>query len=158
MMQTHNQTETIRFSFLNSFEGINLPLLNTEKDGYTLYFLLDTGANKNYIRQDFLNISEINTDTIILDEKEEFYGIDNVCHKTRTCNFRFNMGKHEYLEKYHIIENGSALAFPTADGSLHVAGILGTPFLKRYNAVMDFASSQIIFQTPKEINDCKSTA
>ena len=148
MMQTHNQTETIRFSFINSLEGINLPLLKTEKDGYTLYFLLDTGANKNYIRQDFLNISEINTDTIILDEKEEFYGIDNVCHETRTCNFRFNMGEYEYLEKYHVIENGSALAFPTTDGSLHVAGILDTPFLKTYKAIMDFSTAEIIFKIP----------
>jgi hypothetical protein len=143
------QTNTIKFSFINSLEGINLPLLKTEKDGYDLYFLLDTGANKNYIRQDFLDIAEINTDTVILDEKEEFYGIDNVCHETRTCHFRFNIESHKYMENYHVIENGSALAFPTTNGSLHVAGILGTPFLKRYKAVMDFASAEIIFHTPE---------
>ena len=141
--------KTIKFSFINSLEGINLPLLKTEKDGYDLYFLLDTGANKNYIRQDFLDIAEINTDTVILDEKEEFYGIDNVCHETRTCHFRFNIESHKFMENYHVIENGSALAFPTANGSLHVAGILGTPFLKRYKAVMDFASAEIIFHTPE---------
>jgi hypothetical protein len=58
------------------------------------------------------------------------------------------MGPHEYIEKYHIIENGSALIFPTTNGSFHIAGILGTPFLKKYRAVMDFATTQIILQTP----------
>lgn len=139
------QTNTIQFSFTSSLEGINLPLLKTEKGGYALYFLLDTGANKNYIRQDFLSLAELNSDTVILDEKEEFYGIDNVCHEARTCHFRFNMGPYEYMERYHIIENGSALVFPTTDGSLHVVGILGTPFLKKYKAVMDFGSAEIIF-------------
>ena len=84
-----------------------------------------------------------------MDEKEEFYGIDNVCHETRTCHFRFNIESHKFIENYHVIENGSALAFPTTNGSLHVAGILGTPFLKRYKAVMDFASAEIIFHTPE---------
>lgn len=143
------QTNTIKFSFINSLEGINLPLLKTEKDGFDLYFLLDTGANKNYIRQDFLDLAEINTDTVILDEKEEFYGIDNVCHETRTCHFRFNIESHKFMENYRVIENGSSLAFPTTNGSLQVAGILGTPFLKRYKAVMDFASAEIIFSTPE---------
>ena len=142
------QTSTIHISLINSLDGINLPLLKTEKNGYALYFLLDTGANKNYIRQDFLNITELNSDTVFLDEKEEYYGIDNVCHETRTCHFKFNVGPHEYLENYHVIENGSALVFPTTNGSLHVAGILGTPFLKRYKAVIDFGSAKITFQTP----------
>ena len=140
---------TNRFSFHDSLKSMELPLLKTEKDGYTLFFLLDTGANQNYIRQDVLNIEEINTDTIILDEKDEFRGIDNICHKTRTCNFRFNMGKHEYWEKFHVLNDGSALAFQTTDGTFHIAGILGTPFLKRYQAIINYASSEIILETPE---------
>lgn len=144
------QTNTIKFSFINSLEGINLPLLKTEKDGYDLYFLLDTGANKNYIRQDFLNLPELNNDTITLDNMEEFYGIDNVCHQAQTCNFRFNLGEYGYMERFQVISDGAALMFSTTSGEpFHVAGILGTHFLTKYKAQMNFRTSEILISLPE---------
>ena len=81
---------------------------------------------------------------------EEFYGIDNVCHQTKTCNFRFNLGEYEYMEKYQVIPDGSALTFPTTDGnSFHVAGILGTPFMMKYKAQMNFSTSEILISLPQ---------
>jgi hypothetical protein len=137
----------LRVSFLNGINGLNLPLIRTEKNGYSLYFLIDTGANKNYIRQDMIDIPEINADTISLKETEEYFGIDNVCHEAKTCNFRFNIEGYNYIEKFHIIEDGSALTFPTTNGSLfHVVGILGTPFMINHNAIIKFATSEIIFE------------
>lgn len=149
-MEKINNTEPcLKVSFKKGLDGLNLPFMKTEKNGYSVYFLLDTGANKNYIRQDFINLAELNADTITLDEVEEFYGIDNVCHQTKTCNFRFNLGEHEYMEKYQVIPDGSALTFPTTDGnSFHVAGILGTPFMMKYKAQMNFSTSEIVISLP----------
>ena len=90
MEKPNNAEPCLKVSFKKGLDGMNLPFMKTEKNGYSVYLLLDTGANKNYIRQDFINIAEINADTITLDEVEEFYGIDNVCHQTKTCNFRFS--------------------------------------------------------------------
>ena len=149
MEKINNAEPCLKVSFKKGLDGMNLPFMKTEKNGYSVYFLLDTGANKNYIRQDFINIAEINADTITLDEVEEFYGIDNVCHQTKTCNFRFNLGEYEYMEKYQVIPDGSALTFPTTDGnSFHVAGILGTPFMMKYKAQMNFATSEILIDLP----------
>lgn len=149
MKETNNNEPCLKISFKKGLEGIALPIMKTEKNGYPVFFLLDTGANKNYIRQDFIDLAELNADTITLDEVEEFYGIDNVCHLTKTCNFRFNLGEHEYMEKYQVIPDGSALTFPTTDGnSFHVAGILGTPFLMKYKAQMNFATSEILIDLP----------
>ena len=149
MMQLQKEEKTIRISFVNGVKGIGLPLIKTTKNGYALYFLIDTGASKNYIRHDCLNLPEINEDTLILDEKEEYYGIDNVCHEAETCNFRFDLDQYQYMERFQIIKDGSALSFPTTDGVLHVVGILGTPFLMQYKAVMDFAAAEISFATPE---------
>lgn len=150
MEKPNNAEPCLKVSFKKGLDGMNLPFMKTEKNGYSVYFLLDTGANKNYIRQDFINIAEINADTIALDEVEEFYGIDNVCHQTKTCNFRFNLGEYEYMEKYQVIPDGSALTFPTTDGnSFHVAGILGTPFMMKYKAQMDFCTSEMLICLPE---------
>lgn len=139
----------LNVSFLNGINGLNLPLIRTEKNGYSLYFLIDTGANKNYIRQDMIDIPEINTDTISLEETEEYFGIDNVCHEAKTCNFRFNIEGYNYMEKFQIIEDGSALTFPTTNGSyFHVVGILGTPFMMRHKMLIDFTSSDVTIQSP----------
>lgn len=142
-MQTQKQENTISVSFANGLQGLGLPLLKTTKNGYTLYFLIDTGASKNYIRQDCLDLPEINEDTLLLDEKDEYYGIDNICHEAETCNFKFDLNQCQYMERFQIIKDGSALSFPTKDGFLHVVGILGTPFLMQYNAIMDFATGEI---------------
>ena len=152
MMQLQKEEKTIRISFVNGVKGIGLPLIKTTKNGYALYFLIDTGASKNYIRQDCLNLPELNEDTLILDEKEEYYGIDNVCHEAETCNFRFDVDQYQYMEKFQIIKDGSALSFPTTDGFLHVVGILGTPFLIQYKAMMDFAAAEISLEAP-EVSD-----
>ncbi len=72
-MEKINNTEPcLKVSFKKGLDGLNLPFMKTEKNGYSVYFLLDTGANKNYIRQDFINLAELNADTITLDEVEEF--------------------------------------------------------------------------------------
>ena len=149
MTQTQKHENRISVSFVNGLQGIGLPLMKTIKNGYALYFLLDTGASKNYIRQVFLNLPEINEDTLILDEKEEYYGIDNVCHEAKTCNFRFYLNEYQYMERFQIIKDGSALSFRTTEGVLNVLGILGTPFLMQYKAVMDFAAAEISFATPE---------
>ena len=149
----------LKVSFKRGIDGISLPIMKTEKNGYSVYFLLDTGANKNYIRQDFVNLAELNSDTVTTDEVEEFYGIDNVCHQAQTCNFRFNLGEYEYIEKFQIIPDGSALSFATTDGgSFHIAGILGTPFMMKYKAQMDFAANDILITLPKGIESLETTS
>ena len=105
MREVNNTDQCLKISFKEWIEGLKLPLIKTEKNGYTIYFLLDSGANKNYIRQDFINLAELNADTVALDELEEFFGIDNVCHQTKSCNFRFNLGEYEYMEKYQMKKN-----------------------------------------------------
>ena len=144
----------LRVSFLNGINGLNLPLIRTEKNGYSLYFLIDTGANKNYIRQDMIDIPEINTDTISLDETEEYFGIDNVYHEAKTCNFRFSIEDYNYTEKFQIIKDGSALTFPTTNGSLfHVVGILGTPFMIKHKSQINFLTSEISISLPIKDNN-----
>lgn len=114
--QSNQSNTSIKVSFEKSLNRTSLPLLQTQKEGYNIYFLLDTGAKKNYIRRDFLDILELNTDTEFLPDKEEFYGIDNVCHLTETCGFSFCIGDLKYVETYQVIEDGSALTFPTTNG------------------------------------------
>ena len=152
MMQKRKQDNRISVSLIDGLNGTGLPLLKTSKNGYTLYFLIDTGASRNYIRQDCLNLPEINEDTLFLDVREEYYGIDNVSHEAGTCNFRFDLNQHQYMERFQIIKDGSALNFPTTDGFLHVVGILGTPFLRQYKAMIDFAASEISCATPEPID------
>lgn len=96
--QSNQSNTSIKVSFEKSLNRTSLPLLQTQKEGYNIYFLLDTGAKKNYIRRDFLDILELNTDTEFLPDKEEFYGIDNVCHLTETCGFPFCIGDLQYVE------------------------------------------------------------
>lgn len=91
-------TISIKVSLEKSLDKTALPLLQTHKNGYNLYFLLDMGANKNYIRRDFLDIPELNADTEFLPDKEEFHGIDNVCHLTETCGFPLGIGDLKYVE------------------------------------------------------------
>lgn len=148
--QSNPTTISIKVSFEKSLDKIGLPLLVIQKNAYNLYFLLDTGANKNYIRRDFLDIPELNTDTEFLPDKEEFYVIDNVCHLTEACNFSFYLADLNYVETFQVIEDGSALTFPTTNGvPFHVVGILGTPFMIKHNTIINFATSEVIFNTTK---------
>ena len=61
------------------------------------------------------------------------------------CMFDFNAGGEAYREKFLIMENGSPFTFPIKGGYFHIAGLLGTPFLRKYGAVMDFSDNSLIF-------------
>ena len=122
--QSNSATTSLKVPFEKSLNKTGLPVADTE-NGYNFYFLLDTGANKNYIRRDFLEIPESNDSTELLPDKEELYGIDNVCYLTETCCFSFSLADLSYVETYQVIEDGSALSFPTTNSApFDVDGIL----------------------------------
>ena len=46
MEKINNAEPYLKVSFKKGLDGMNLPFMKTEKNGYSVYFLLDTGQTR----------------------------------------------------------------------------------------------------------------
>lgn len=143
----------VKLSFEMVMNGLRLPVVEVEKNGYGIYFLIDSGATQNHIRRDCIELVELQGTTEMLDDKESSYGFENIEKVSDLCMFDFNADGETYREKFLIMEDGSPFTFPIKGGYFHIAGLLGTPFLTKYRASMDFADMTISFDCAEPVQE-----
>ena len=100
----------------------------------------------NFIRKDTLEF--FMDDVKLLDQKSEYFGIDNVEHVCDMYTFRFNIDKFQYEEEFQSMEYYDALTFPLEDGPLVIDGLLGPPFLCKYGVCLCYRTLQLLFEAP----------
>ena len=119
---------------------IGLPLLSITKENHGMFFLVDSGASHNIIRKNVLEYFNSDTEENIVGECQ-FYGIDGVEHRTRSCFLSFELNGVEHNECFQVLEEGGALDFPIDEKTiLSVHGIVGVEFLIKFKCVIDFST------------------
>lgn len=136
----------IRVDLKKSLDRLGIPYIEFQHKGRTLRFIVDTGASMNFIRKGTLQLFK--EDVYRLDQKAEYFGIDNVEHECDMYSFKFNIGNFQYEEEFQSMEHYDALTFPLEDNQLVIDGLLGTPFLYKYGVCICYRSLELLFETP----------
>lgn len=152
MNTTSDKRKYIRVDLKRSLGTLGIPYIEFQHREQTLRFIVDTGASMNFIRKDTLDLFK--EDVKLLDQKAEYFGIDNVEHECDMYSFKFNIDRFQYDEEFQSIEHYDALTFPLEDSHLVIDGLLGTPFLYKYGVCISYKTLELLFETPlDEISD-----
>ena len=143
-----SERKYIKVDLNKSLNTLGIPYIEFSHKGRTLRFIIDTGASMNFIRKDTLNLFE--EDVKLLDQKAEYFGIDNVEHECDMYRFKFSIERFQYEEDFQSMEHYDALTFPLEDSQLVIDGLLGTPFLFKYGFCICYKTLQILFETPSK--------
>lgn len=148
MSTSGNERKYIRVDLNKSLGTLGIPYIEFQYKDKTLRFIVDTGASMNFIRKDTLEFFK--EDVKLLDQKAEYFGIDNVEHECDVYTFKFKIDKFQYEEEFQSMEHYDALTFPLEDCQLVVDGLLGTPFLHKYGVCICYRTHQLLFEIPCE--------
>ena len=148
MSTSGDERKYIRVDLKRSLNSLGIPYIEFQHKDRTLRFIVDTGASMNFIRKDTLDFFK--DDIKLLDQKAEYFGIDNVEHECEVYTFKFNIDRYEYEEEFQSMEHYDALTFPLEDSELVVDGLLGTPFLYKYGVCICYRTLQLLFEIPQE--------
>ena len=148
MSTSGDERKYIRVDLNKSLGTLGIPYIEFQYKDKTLRFIVDTGASMNFIRKDTLEFFK--EDVKLLDQKAEYFGIDNVEHECDVYTFKFKIDKFQYEEEFQSMEHYDALTFPLEDCQLVVDGLLGTPFLHKYGVCICYRTHQLLFEIPCE--------
>lgn len=132
------------FDFKKSFKASGLPLINVEVNGHKCCFLVDSGANRDIIEEDFFN-KYIRKDEDNVKDGASLTMINGQSDVLKETEFEF-----VYEDKYVFVSNFLVHSDITQgfnaigkDNESRPVGILGSRFLEYYQWQIDFKNKQI---------------
>ena len=127
-----NNSNKYRVCFKKGFKKCGLPLIKLKINGKLEWFLLDTGANANYLKESYFNEIEIKPRMISLTESRDSN------NKLKTSDYAFSLS---YNKANLGEEKFSVTTLNTFNEPFHgynIVGIIGSPFFERNKWSFDF--------------------
>ena len=127
-----NNSNKYRVCFKKGFKKCGLPLIKLKINGKLEWFLLDTGANANYLKESYFNEIEVKPRMISLTESRDSN------NKLKTSDYVFSLS---YNKANLGEEKFSVTTLNTFNESFHgynIVGIIGSPFFERNKWSFDF--------------------
>lgn len=127
-----NNSNKYRVCFKKGFKKCGLPLIKLKINGKLEWFLLDTGANSNVLKESYFNS---------LEEKPEILGEqkhNNTDNEIQSLVIELDLSYNKVkfgLEKFNIIKLGT---FENTWNGYNIVGIIGSPFFERNKWAFDF--------------------
>lgn len=121
-----------RVCFKKGFKKCGLPLIKLKINGKLEWFLLDTGANANYLKESYFNEIEVKPRMISLTESRDSN------NKLKTSDYAFSLS---YNKANLGEEKFSVTTLNTFNEPFHgynIVGIIGSPFFERNKWSFDF--------------------
>ena len=118
--------------FDKGFKKCGLPLIKLKINGKLDWFLLDTGANANYLKESYFDTVELKPDMIGKTESND----SNNKLQTSDYNFDLSYNKaHFQSEKFSVTTLNT---FNEPFQGYDIVGIIGSPFFERNKWGFDF--------------------
>jgi len=118
--------------FDKGFKKCGLPLIKLKINGKLEWFLLDTGANANYLKESYFDTVELKPDMIGKTESND----SNNKLQTSDYNFDLSYNKaHFQSEKFSVTTLNT---FNEPFQGYDIVGIIGSPFFGRNKWSFDF--------------------
>lgn len=122
-------------SFADTMGRLNLPIVSFSNNGQIFNFIIDTGASLSVIDSNVLH--KLNYSK--LDIKGSAYGIDGNTINTDYVAITLRHEATLYIEQFQVMRLNAFDNLKGIDG-IDVAGILGSAFLKRHGAILNYES------------------
>ena len=127
-----NNSNKYRVCFKKGFKKCGLPLIKLKINGKLEWFLLDTGANANYLKESYFNEIEVKPKMISSTESRDSN------NKLKTSDYAFSLS---YNKTSFGEEKFSVTTLNTFNEPFHgynIVGIIGSPFFNKNRFSFDF--------------------
>ena len=118
--------------FKKGFKKCGLPLIKLKINGKLEWFLLDTGANANYLKQSYFDAIELKPKMIGLTKSND----SNSELKTSDYNFDLSYNKAYFGEEKFSVT--TLMTFNEPFQGYNIVGIIGSPFFNKNRWCFDF--------------------
>ena len=134
------QTTTIdEISFQKIYTKTKLPIIDVELNNTIHYFVIDTGANTNVLNSSIAATLPLEYTS----SNEKVLGLNGSQHSSNETNLTFFINTHEYTDTFSIIDIDAVLERIKHESGITVTGLLGTPFLNKYHAVLHLSHNSL---------------
>ena len=121
------------FSFKETIDKTNLPIVSLSQGDKTFNFLIDSGATTSVLNEDTIKDLQHTP----LQGKSEICGVgDNNC-ETYYVGVQLSAKKCNFIEIFEVC-NIATFTYIEQCTNVKIHGLLGSPFLKRYNFLIDY--------------------
>ena len=122
-------------NFRDNWKTCGLPLIKLKINGKLEFFLIDSGASVNMIKQSYFDA--IIDKPVITEDKTELHTGGNAVHAD-LCNFSLSYKTAKFPDEiFNMIDLEAFDALKKAYG-YNIVGIVGSPFLGKYKWSIDF--------------------
>ena len=127
-----NNSNRYKVCFKKGFKKCGLPLIKLKINGKLEWFLLDTGANANYLKQSYFDTIELKPKMIGLTKSNDSN------NELQTSDYKFSLSYNKAdlgEEKFSVTTLNT---FNELFHGYNIVGIIGSPFFERNKWSFDF--------------------
>lgn len=140
MFHRINNQNKYKIYFKESFKRTDLPIIGLKINGKYEWFLVDSGASCNLIKQSYFDT--IKDKPELIENKEGIYtGSDQI--KSEYCNFDLSYKDLEFNNETFNIAQLNVFDVNKTKYGMDIVGIVGSPFFKKYQWKIDFENMVI---------------
>jgi len=121
-----------RVCFKKGFKKCGLPLIKLKINDKLEWFLLDTGANANYLKESYFDTIELKPEMIGLTKSNDSN------NELQTSDYKFSLSYNKANlgeEKFSVT---TLMTFNEPFQGYNIVGIIGSPFFERNRWTFDF--------------------
>ena len=141
----------MRFSLLKIFEKYDMLLAAAVIGDKTLAFVIDSGSTHNHIASFvYEELKEHFTD---VEEKVSVVGIEGKLIVSNMVATDINVGECHANTVFSVINMDNVVNNIMKNYNIQIHGLLGIPFLRDNNCVIDFGAMEIDIQGPSVLKE-----
>lgn len=135
MRRKINSQNKYRVCFKEAYSRTDLPLISLKINGNYEWFLIDSGASINLLKQSYFDTIE-NKPELIQNDNGVFTGSTQI--KSEYCSFDLSYKTTKFKNEIFNIAQLNVFDINREKYGLNIVGIVGSPFFNKYNWVVDF--------------------
>ncbi len=134
-MNKTNNKSLLAISFSQGFTSPNIPIASFTQGDKQLYFIIDTGSDKNLINSSAL--ADLEYEEHELPNKQLITGVGGT-KEVSACKINFEGGKVNYSTVFLVADLDAPFEMIREAHGIQLHGMLGSIFLKENNLIIDF--------------------
>ena len=135
MKRRINSQNKYKICFKESYKRTDLPVVSLKINGKYEWFLVDSGASCNLIKQSYFDTLK-NKPELIENKNGIYTGSDQI--KSEYCSFDLSYKKSRFNGEIFNIAQLNVFDINKAKYGMDIVGIVGSPFFNKYKWAIDF--------------------
>lgn len=138
-----NNPKELIWDFSDTYENTGLPIVALNIDGKYQYFLADSGASINMLKQSFYN--ELENKPILIENTEEIFTGSGAI-KSEYCNVTVSHDNLVFKDEQFNIAQLNVFDANKDSYGIDIVGIVGSSMMEKYKWSIDYDKMQIIIR------------